>query len=392
MPKMKLTTAVVERLGTPAEGRVEYFDQNFPAFALRITARGSRSWVVFYRYRGHQRRLTLGSYPTLGLAEARVMAREALKKVEQGIDPADEKRAARERPSDTFEAVAEQFLQRYAKHQLKTWRSVERTIQRELVPVWGAWRVTEISRRHVLERLDQVMDRGTPYAANRLLAMIRRFFNWCLERGIVEASPAAGVRAPGRETRRERVLSGSEIRAVWRACEEVGYPFGPLFQFLLITGQRLGEAGQMRWNDLADWTWTIPDTKSGRGHEVPLPSLAVGILEALPRFPGPYVFTSSGGERPVARSGYLRAKRKVDALSHVADWRIHDLRRTAATGMAELGIEPHITEKVLNHASGMISGVAAVYNRYGYHEEKRCALEAWSNELEYLIRVGDSTS
>lgn len=249
-----------------------------------------------------------------------------------------------------------------------------------------------------------MVDRGSPINANRLLAVLRRMFNWCIERGLVERSPCEKLKAPAAEQARDRVLSDDEIRAAWQAFEGVGWPFGRIAQLLLLTGARRDEIAGARWSEieLEAKTWTIAKerSKNGVAHEIPLSDAAIRIIKGLPRIGGKgdgFVFTTTT-RAPV--SGWSRAKAHVDksipailqAGADLADlpvapahWTFHDLRRTAASGMAGMGIAPYVVEAVLNHKSGTIKGVAAVYNRYSYATEKRAALDAWARRLEAIV-------
>jgi integrase len=206
---------------------------------------------------------------------------------------------------------------------------------------------------------------------------------WALDRGMIEVNPISGLKPPHKEQSRERVLSDEEIRTLWVAADAEGYPFGDALKFLILTGQRRGEVAAMRWSetDLDCRSWTIPAmrSKNGQSHEVPLSPPALRLLRSLPRFLGSdWVFTTNG-KSPI--SGFGRFKRRLQSTAGPETWRIHDIRRTVASGMARIGIEPHVVEKVLNHKSGIISGVAAVYNRYLYGTEKRNALERWADQL-----------
>ena len=222
--------------------------------------------------------------------------------------------------------------------------------------------------------------------ANRVLTVIKKLFGWAVARDLIVLSPAAGVEAPGKETARDRVLTDTELKAVWEVCQALGYPFGPLFRLLILTGQRRGEVVRMAWPDIENGTWTLPReiTKSDRLHVVPLSGLAIETIEAVPKIEGcDLLFPSRRGtDRPL--SGFSRAKRQLDTLSGVERWRLHDLRRTVASGLARFQTPPHVIEAVLNHRSGTISGVAAVYNRYSYLDEKRQALEAWARHVQGL--------
>ncbi len=360
----------------PRGQRYEVYDALIPGFGLRVTDRGRKSWFVMYRYRGHQRRHTLGTYPALKVEEARESAREILLKARKGIDPKDAELA-----DACFELVSKDFIEKHARRKTKTWQETRHYLERMELRRWRSIPVDEITRRDVLEVLDRMVREGKPYAANRLFGIVRKLFNWCIERGIVTASPVAGMKRPAKEKTRERTLDEEEIRAIWDAADD--YPFGTLTRFLLTTGQRLNEAAKMRWNDVQGNRWTITTTKSGRPHEVPLSPLALEILTAIPRFDGPHVFTSTAGAKPV--SGFSRAKRRLDEDAGVTDWRFHDLRRTCTTGLARLGVAPHVCQRILNHSAGPISGVGAVYNRYGYADEKADALTVWAEYLRGIL-------
>jgi integrase len=257
---------------------------------------------------------------------------------------------------------------------------------RELAP-WLDRPIRDITRRDVIELLDRTADRA-PIRANRVLAWTRRLFGWALERDIVNASPVAGIRAPTREVARDRVLEPAELAAIWRASEAMGWPFGPILQLLAVTAARKGEIVNMRWQDLdlERHLWTVPSemTKAGRLHEVPLSDLAMEIIGGLLRI-GDLVFPArkAGSTNPV--SGFSKIKVRLDQMSGVENWRVHDLRRTAASGMARLGHAPHVVAAVLNHSPGSTMGITAVYNRHRYGDEKRAALDAWGREIECII-------
>jgi integrase len=244
----------------------------------------------------------------------------------------------------------------------------------------------EVKRSDIVKVLDDIIASGAPFRANRALAAIKKLFAWSLDRGLIEINPIAGIRPPTKERSRDRVLSDGEIGRLWSASEELGYPFGPLLQLLLLTAQRRGEVAKMRWShvDFERRIWTIPSeaAKNGRAHEVPLSDMVLDVFRGLPTFVrSDFVFTTTG-RSPI--SGFGRMKRNLDAKMGVTGWRLHDLRRTAASGMARLGTAPHVIEKVLNHVSGTISGVAAVYIRHGFKEEKAEALLRWVSHLAHV--------
>jgi integrase len=405
MPSLKLTALAVENAKVPSHGRAEYWDLTLPGLGLRVTYGGAKSWTVLYRIRGRLRRATLGRYPALSLAAARDKARELFKVVEKGTDPGEVKAEERRRDADRFEMVVAEFIERHAKPNNRGWKRQEDDLRREFVPHWKNRAIADIRRRDILDRLDQIADRTSPRRANRYLALLKKFFAWCVERGHLDASPAAAIKPPGKEVSRDRVLSRDELRLVWKCCETDGWPFGDLFRLLILTAQRLGEVATMRWRDvdLEKGIWTVPAeiAKNGVANEVPLAAAATAILKALPSAGRDgYLFPAlNGSGNPV--SGFSRAKSRLDKMiadeiaetgdgAEPAPWRLHDLRRTAASGMAELRIAPHVIERVLNHVSGSRAGVAGVYNRFGYLPEKRHALKTWAEHVERLVSAQPS--
>ena len=230
--------------------------------------------------------------------------------------------------------------------------------------------------------------------ANRVLAAVRALCNWAVSEDFLASSPCDKLRPPAAERSRERVLGEAEIVAFWRACEASSWPFGPLGQLLLLTGARRDEIGAMTWSEIdlerAEWRLSGNRVKNSREFTLPLTPMAVDILRSLPRITGlgDFVFTTNG-RTPV--SGFSRAKERFDeemakSLHEPPDpWVLHDLRRTCASGLAALGVQPHVIEAVLNHASGQIKGVAKVYNRHQYAEEKREALTKWASYVAGIV-------
>jgi integrase len=374
-----LTVKTLEAL-KPQAKRYEVHDLHCPGLSVRISAQGQKTFNVKFRYGVKQKRLRLGEYPRISLATARDKAIDALRQVDEGIDPTHRRRQT----NMTVEAVCGEFVRLHAKARNKSWRETERVLEREFISTFGQRDVRDIKRWDVLEMMDAAVERGATYQANRILAVVRKLFNWCVERGVVEATPIAGLRAPTREQSRERVLDDAELTRLLRACRNDVYPFRQFVPLLLATAQRRGELAHARWSDidLDGKSWVIPAerSKNGKSHVVPLSAYALQVLSEVPRFTDcDYVFTTTH-RSPV--SGFSKMLRRLCQGSETSDWRLHDLRRTAASGMARAGIAPHVVEKVLNHLSGTIRGIALVYNRFGYHGEKRAALEQWGHMLE----------
>ena len=402
-----LTALAVEKM-QPGPSRREVPDGLVSGLYLVVQPSGARSWAVRYRAGGAPKKYTFGTYPGIDLKNARELAQRALVDVAKGEDPAAVKKAARvadKAPSDRdlMEKVVDTFVTRYAIPNCRPSSAKEyrRVLDKEIVGRWKGKPLASIKRSDVHDMLDEIVDRGSPVQANRTLAAFRKLCSWAVDRGLIEASPCDRVKPPTAEQSRERVLADSELRLIWDACDGLGWPFGPLVKLLMLSGQRRDEIRQLRWDeiDFDAKLWTLPAAraKNGLEHTVPLSAPMLAILIALPRV-GPYVF-STNGKTPV--SGYSRAKTRVDALVSKAQgneiisvqsaskimpaWIFHDLRRTATTGMARLGTPLPVVERLLNHISGSFKGVAGVYNRHQFQDEKRHAMEAWGGFVERLV-------
>jgi integrase len=402
MPKVRLTVAAVDRFRPPETGQVEYFDTHLPAFGLRVSYSGTKAWFVMTWVDKRLTRLTLGRYPALSLADARERAREAVEQAKSGTDPrrvaAEERQRKEEERRNVFGRVAAQFMDRYVERELRpnTAREYRRLLQGPDTLEWRSRPISSLTKRDILDLLHRIEERGSPAAANRALAYLSKFFNWCIEQDLIVASPAARVRALTATRPRERVLTLEELEWIWRALDSFPGWFGPLFKILLLTGQRRGEVAGMRWTELHglgtdQGLWDLPPerTKNGQPHLVPLAPAVQTILKDLPRT-GPLVFTTTS---TTAISGFSKAKSLLDqriaqlrseaGLPPLLSWTLHDLRRTMVTVMNErLGIAPHVVEAVVNHVSGPSKrGVAGVYNRAVYLAERRAALEHWANYI-----------
>jgi integrase len=388
--KMANLTDIEIRKTKPVDGRqIELWDGKIKGFGLRISPKGTKSFVLLYRADGRLRRLTLGRYPTLKLVEARRLADEALRSVRFGKDPVAEKKAARKGVENfNFDAIAVFFVENYAKRKTRSWAETERILKKEFIARWGKRDIRTIKRSDVNAVLDSLMKDGKHIMANRALAAVRRLFNWAVERGYLKEAPTSNIKAPARERSRDRVLSDGELQSIWASADEISYPYGEIVKLLVLTGQRLGEVRGMRWDeiDFKERVWSISSerTKAGRAHEVPLVNQAMEIVRNLPRLHEELLFPARkhGTSNPV--SGMSKWKAHLDHISGVTDWRIHDLRRTVATGMARSGVPPHVVERILNHRTGTFRGVAGVYNRFGYLPEMRGALELWAVHVMQL--------
>lgn len=395
LPRRKLTEAAVARIKPPADGRLQIPDAHAAGLWLRITDRGARTWSVLYRANGGPvRRVTLGRWPAVGVAAARQLAREALATAAKGQDPALLKRDQRQ-GGDLFETVAGEWVERHAKRRQRRWQETEATICRYLLPVWAGRRVGAIGRADVLRVIDPIADRGHGRQANKVLALTRQILAWAEHRGLVERNVAAGVPKPHAERSRDRVLDDDELAAVWRAAGEMGWPWAPFVRLLVLLGQRRNEIASMRWADLDldGGRWRIPaeQTKMNRARDLPLPGAAVELIASLPRIAGSaLVFPAARAGSPRPISGFSKMKRRLDELSGVRDWRLHDLRRSTATGLQRLGVRLEVTEAVLGHVAGSRAGVIGVYQRHEYGPEQRVALERWAGHVARLVDGGSA--
>jgi integrase len=368
-----------------------------PGLMLRVSPSGTKSWVVTARRPGckNPSRFTIGDFCHLTLTEARTKAQAFKAKLRDGADPVADKRKRRAEAAaqattqpDTVRSVSQRFITHCQKKN-RTVKEQARIMEREILPAWGDAPLADIQRRDVLKLLEDKAA-TSPTMANRLLALVRRFFNWAVEVDLLDDNPAAGVKAPHKEMTRERVLSDSELKAVWLAADDMGKPFGSITQLLILTAQRRDEVVSMRWSEISagERELVIPGarTKNGNENRVPLGNAALSIIDAQPVIDGSdFVFPSSRQPTINPASGLSRAKRDLDAASGVDGWRFHDLRRTAASGMARKGVAPHVVEKILNHTGGTLGGVAGIYNRFGYDAEKRHALEAWAAHVDHVV-------
>ncbi|HEY8009173.1 MAG TPA: tyrosine-type recombinase/integrase [Methylocella sp.] len=394
---MKLTDASVVGLKLP-EGKSELlvFDGTLPGFGVRLRAGGKRTWVVQYRLGHQQRRLSLGTVQPGGAIEARKRAKDAIARVQLGQDPQAEKINARVPKARelTLNDVIERYLP-HAERRLKA--STYSGVVLHLRKHWSslhAYELQNLERRHVAAELSRIAASSGPYGANRSRAALSSLFAWAIGEGLTDANPVVGTNKATDEIARDRVLSDNEIGLVWQHAGAGQY--GAIVRLLLLTGQRREEVAAMQWSelDLDKGVWSLPAsrTKNGRPHDVPLSHPAIEILLAQEKQPDrEFVF----GEAAGPFQGWSKAKNALDnrlqGAGMTAPWRLHDLRRTAATRMADLGVQPHVIEAVLNHTSGHKSGVAGIYNRATYSNEKRMALALWADHVAAVANVAPRT-
>jgi integrase len=398
------------------DGRKEYADGKVDGLWLVVQSSGKKSWAVRYRHDGVKKKFTVGSYPAVTIAAARQKALAVLAEVAGGRDPAGVKQADLKARREaraleaSFKAVVETFLDDHVKggHVGAAWGvEMERLLRHDAIPVLGDKPLVDVTRSDVRDLVKGIANAGRRTTANRNLAVLRKFFNWAVENERLSASPCVGLKAPAPENERDRVLSDAEIAAIWRAFESVGWPFGPLGKLLLLTGARRDELAESTWADVdpdaACWSVARERSKNKVAHEIPLSDSALAIVKSLPKIGDKpkFVFSTTG---KTSVSGFANAKNAIDGailkaakkeaqarganldeIKPLPRWTLHDLRRTCASGMAALGVPPHVVEAVLNHKSGTIKGVAAIYNRYQYQAEKRDALDKWAGHLKAIV-------
>jgi integrase len=394
---MKFTAKIGSSLELPA-GKTDYlvFDDDNPGLGLRLRAGGSRMWIFQYALGEKQRRVTLGSATVITLGRAREAASEMHAKVRLGLDPASEKTEGRKRAAETFEAVGQRFLIRQReKLRPRSYTQVERHMRMHTKQLHGL-PIATIDRRTIAGRLSAIADDSGQITANRVRSTLSTFFGWAMKQGIIETNPVIGTERLDEKTR-DRVLSDAELRLIWNALGDDH--FSAIIKLLALTGQRADEIASLRWSEIADNVITLPPerTKNKRLHRVPLSGPALAILAEQPRRVEadgkPRALVFGIGQRGF--SGWSSCMGKLNgriagtgaALPH---WTAHDLRRTAATRMADLGVQPHIIEAILNHASGHKAGVAGIYNRSTYEPEKRQALDLLANHMMALVEGRES--
>lgn len=433
MAQVRLSQAFVDgEAAAPAERII--WDDALRGFGVKITPAGAKVYLIQYRAKGSRatRRYTIGRHGDPWRTEkARGKAADLLARVRLGEDPfltdrrvreaeqaeaasadhakalaevakAEAKAVETKAEREAFQRIVKKFIKKYAKPRNRSWEQAQRVLQSSDLDAWHDRPIASIKRADVIRLMDRVEKRSPP-VARLLFAHLRKLFGWCVERLYIEVSPCTGLKAPTVSRARDRWLSDKELRLVWEACGQVGRPFGPLFRLLILTGQRREEVAAMRWSeiDLKAAEWTIPASraKNAKAHIVDLVPQAVEILAQFKNREG-LVFTTTG-DTPV--SGHSRGKARLDdaienlrerkakgeglpaPLDDLPAWRVHDLRRTAATGMARLGHPPHVIEAVLNHSSGSRGGLVAVYQHYDHRSERQAALLDWGAHVQSLV-------
>lgn len=404
----------------PGERDSFLWDQEVKGFGLKVTPSGGRTYVFQYRIGGRGakvQRCTIGAHGSWTPDQARKEARRLAYLVDQGVDPAaDAKRQRQEQTDLAFPTYAERFIELYLRQEWKGGHELAAGILRkDAIPSFTGKTIRQITRGDISALMDRMATR--PAARRNAFAVLRRLFRWAVSRGDLEVSPVREMDPPPAPPSRDRVLRDEELALVWRASIATGYPFGPFVRALMLTGQRREEVAGLSWSELdrgkALWTLPAMRAKNGVAHDVPLSAAVISLLDQIAVRQQPkgtvakwprkgFVFTSTGEK---AVTGYSVAKKRLDQTilklaeqqleGNVDDapltqpWRFHDLRRTLATGLQRLGVRFEVTESVLNHLSGSRSGIAGVYQRHHWSEEKKAALDAWAAHVQSLINQTD---
>ena len=389
---MKMTNIGIRNLKPKAQ-RYEAWEDGRTGFGVRVSPKGRKTFVYFYWRDNKARRMTLGVYGDITLAEARVMYAKAKKDLSEGHDPGAEMVDHRqaERDAETVAELAELYLEKWSRPRKRSAAEDERILSKDVTPAWGKRKAKDITRRDVIALLDRIVERGAPIQANRTLACVRRMFNWAIERDLLGASPCVQIKAPAKETQRDRALSDEEVKTFWHGLEkaEMTETIRLALKLQLVTGQRKGEILAAEWSeiDTESKVWTVPAAKAKNNmqHAVPLTPLALEILGTIKRDNGEsdLLFPSPRKKGwPVTGQSVDHAVRNNRQLIGVDDVTPHDLRRTVATRLAALGTDRFVLSKILNHRDQTVTGR---YDTHHYLNEKRSALERWGAHLERVI-------
>jgi integrase len=383
----------------PKATRVEYPDGACSGLYLVVQPSGTRSWAVRYRYNGRNGKKTLGRAGASGLSlsAARAAAAAHRHRLETSpavtrvtsVTPISERGGG---AGDRIETAVATFLEIHVhrKNRVSTARATENIFNGIVLPAWRGRTIDSIRRRDVIDLVERIAASGRGYRANRTCAALSKFFAWLVGRDALALSPATGVERPHKEEARTRVLGDDELRRLWLACEPEGAS-GQAIRLLVLTGARRGEVSHLCRQSEIDETrrlWTLPAAraKNAREHVIPLSSQAWALIDARPRFANcDFVFTNDGRR---AINNWDEVKLRISARAGIAadTWRLHDLRRTVASGMQKLGISVPIIEKALNHQGGVFRGIVGVYQQHDYADEIYVALQKWADYLvEYLV-------
>jgi integrase len=385
----KLTDAFVKTVTAPEKGRVELRDSEVRGFALRVTDRGAKSWVFIHNFNGSRGKVTLGSYPELSLADARKQARQHRGEVARGEEPGAAKRTAR--AAKTIGEAADDYIERWAKPNKRTWKQDAWAFKKYVLPYWASRKLVDITRADVINLLDHIAD-GAPIQANRVRALLSKFFRFAISKALCEANPVRDTERPTKERPRQFELTPAQIRQIWKSIREIDAQLDAgcvrdFYHLSFLTCARRGELLGMLWSelDLDSAVWVLPGsrTKNGQPWSVPLPPTAVAILHARKAAStAPFVFADKNGA-PYKASAMVYRHEQFTKKVGVA-FRIHDVRSIVSTQLSkQMGVQDSVIDRILNHLPTSVTG--RHYNRNKYEPEHRRALLHWDSWLQGIV-------
>jgi integrase len=391
MPRVTLTDRFAAGVKQPS-GQADYFDSKSTGLVLRVSESGVKSWCLFYTSPrdGKRARVMLGRYPQTTLADARTHAIEAKAHVDQGIDPRDVATGAM-----TVRQLVESHVAKHVRPSLRSAKAIERRFAKNVLPVIGGLALSDMHRRDINRVLDHLVARGCSTEVVRVFQDMRALFRWAVARGDMDRSPMDGMRMPTPPRPRERVLTDAEIAKLWNALPETlrkSTACQRIIKLCLLTAQRVGEVAGMRTGeiDIEARSWTLPAarSKNKHAHTVPLSDAAILVIkEALVDAADDRLFPDDTGKGGLGADAVGKTIRVAQDRFGIAHWTAHDLRRSAVTGMARLGVSPIVLGHIINHRSVTKAGVTlAVYSQYTYDKEKRQALGLWADRLQAIVR------
>ena len=384
MSSIKFTEKAVKDL-KPEDRRYLVRESGHKGFGIRVNPSGTKTWVYSYTIKGRQRWMTLGHYPDMSLSDARAVHARARGEFLKGKDPGALRKRSRdfESSNPTVRQLAEKYLEEYAKPKKKSWREDQRMLHKDLLPFWSNRRAKDITRLDIRTVLRKIYDRRAPVQSNRMLACLRRMFAFGLEEGFLEKSPCSHVKPVGKEKRKDRILTEDEIRAFWKGLDDarISDALNKALRLILVTGQRPGEVLGATWDEFEGEWWTIKGDRNRNRlpHRVYLSPLARDILGP----PGEgFVFPSPRGAKPIEVNALGHALRRNFKKWKMKGFTSGDLRRTAVSNMAEIGISWLTVQKILNYSDRQ---VMIAYDPHDHDKEKRQTLEKWSRRLKEII-------
>ncbi len=390
---MKFTLTGLRAL-KPKAKRYDIFKDNGDGLAMRVFPSGTKSFMYVYKFSSRLRRMTLGRFPDVSLADANRLHAGALQTLKAGKDPGaiQQKIKQSDYEAESVGELANEFMSRYIIPGRKRPDFVQQTLDKNVLPYWKNRKAKDITRRDVVLLLDKIVDRDALVMANRTASILKQMFKFAVERDLLESSPCVYLRKPGgKEKPRSRNLSWGEIKTVWLKLDDTPMhrAINLVVKLLLVTGQRRGEVCHAEWSDidLREKLWRQPGhkTKNGCANDVPLSGLALTLLDELKYLAGDSIYVVPSPlttEKPVTDKAITRAVNRYQDAFGIENWTPHDLRRTVTSRMVEMGISPITIDKIQNHLE---QGIRRHYDHYDYAKEKRHALDSWASKIESLI-------